>query len=246
MLGRSILIAAMLVDVHAGEAQRARPRDEPAPEHRASCRLLCAPTIALLPSVLHTHLFGGPLVRPLPNGVVRRLPASSHLELIGVVSARTPLPHVSVYGSVQWLPNATEAENPFTLYTASELGSPIRANAPTASMGVSLSILAAAATGGWVDLGGNVADLFSEAARPDDRSAYTHKLDLELVTHVHAFDWTPPLTYVHRVTVFAILDYVASGLPRAGDEVPVGRAFVTAARPSALIAGLSLPLSDAP
>jgi hypothetical protein len=97
-------------------------------------------------------------------------------------------------------------------------------------------------TSGWLDAAANVGDLYSQAARPDDRSAYTHKLDLDLLTHVHAFARTPEHGYLHDVSLFALLDYVATGLPSAGDEVPTTRRFLSAARPAALIVGLALPL----
>lgn len=207
------------------------------------CRLLCAPGVVVMPAVIKSHLFGGPRVRSLANGTVKRLPSSSNLELIFAVSTRTFVPRLSLFGSVQWLPNATEQRNPFTLYTASELGEPVKANAPTVTMGASVSVLPATATGGLFDLAANVGDLYSQAARPTDKSAYTHKLDLALLAHLHAFAWAPPATWLHRVTVFSILDYVATGLPKAGDEVPVGRVFETDARPTSLIVGLSLPVT---
>jgi hypothetical protein len=94
-----------------------------------------------------------------------------------------------------------------------------------------------------IDVDANVGDLFSQSARPSDASSYTHKLDLDLVAHAHAFEWTPPRTYLHRVSLFAILDYVATGLPRAGDQVPQGRLFLTDARPLSLIAGVALPIT---
>jgi hypothetical protein len=150
---------------------------------------------------------------------------------------------VSLFGSVQWLPNASSSRNPFTLYTANELGDHIHANAPTLTAGASLAVLTPPETHGWFDAAANVGDLFSQAARPDDHTAYTHKLDLDLVTHTHAFAWLPERTYLHRVSVYGILDYVATGLPRAGDEVPKGRRFLTAARPAALIVGLALPVT---
>ena len=196
-----------------------------------------------MPAVIRTHLFGGPRVRTLATGAETRLPSTSDFELIVAVAARTAVPRLSLFGSVQWLPNASEKRNPFTLYTASDLGEPVRANAPTVTMGASVSVLPAAATHGLFDLAANVGDLYSQAARPGDKSAYTHKLDLDLVAHLHAFAWTPRATWLHRVTVFSILDYVATGLPRAGDEVPVGRVFLTDARPTSLIAGLSLPIT---
>jgi hypothetical protein len=207
------------------------------------CRLLCAPSVVVMPAVIKSHLFGGPRVRSLASGTVQRLPSSSNLELIFAVSARTLVPRLSLFGSVQWLPNAAERRNPFTLYTASELGEAVKANAPTVTMGASVTVLPAAATQGLFDLAANVGDLYSQAARPTDKSAYTHKLDLALLAHLHAFAWTPPATWLHRVSVFSILDYVATGLPKAGDEVPVGRVFETDARPTSLIVGLTLPVT---
>lgn len=207
------------------------------------CAVLCAPTVTLMPAVLRTHIVAAPRVETVATGVRHQLPGTSSFELIVAAAAPTALPRLSVYGSVQWLPNATTSRNPFTLYTASELGTGVRANAPTWSAGASLSVLPATETAGWLDAAVNVADLFSQAARPEDKSSYTHKLDLELLTHVHPFAAGPPTMWLHRVAVFAILDYVATGLPRAGDEVPVGRRFVSAARPLALVAGLALPIT---
>ena len=207
------------------------------------CHVLCAPTVTLMPALLRTHIVAAPRVLTLATGAEHRLPSTSSFEMIVAAAAPTAIPRLSVYGSVQWLPNATTSRNPFTLYTASELGTGIRANAPTWSAGASVSVLAATETRGWLDAAVNVADLFSQAARPEDKSSYTHKLDLELLAHVRPFAAGAPTTWLHRVAAFALLDYVATGLPRAGDEVPVGRRFVSAARPLALVAGLALPIT---
>ena len=207
------------------------------------CRILCAPTVDLMPGVIHTHLFGGPRVRSLSTGSERRLPSASDFELIFAVASQTAVPRLTLFGSVQWLPNVDQQRNPYTLYTAGELGGPVHANAPTATFGLSGALLQASQTQGWADLAANVGDQFSQAARPDDRSSHTHKLDLELIAHVHALAWVPAATYLHRVTIYGILDYVATGLPRADDIVPQGREFLTAARPAALILGLALPIT---
>ena len=209
---------------------------------RADCRVLCAPTVTLMPGAVRTHVLHAPVVRE-QGGTAHALRGGWNGELIVAVASRTALPRVSAFGSVQWLPNATSARNPFTLYTASELGAHVRANAPTLVLGGSLALLTADETRGWLDLAANVGDLFSQAARPNDRGAYTHKLDLDLIAHAHAFAWAPPDTYLHRVSAYAILDYVATGLPRAGDEVPAGRVFVSDARPAALVLGLALPIT---
>ena len=209
------------------------------------CHILCAPTVLLMPGVVRTHLLRGPLVRDTKTGTEMRLPGSSNFEMIVAVASRTALPRLSLVASAQWLPNAAEGRNPFTLYTASELGTHVRANAPTLVAGGSLALVAPSSTAGWFDAALNVGDLFSQAATPDDNTAYTHKLDLDLVTHLHVFDALPASEYLHRVTIYGILDYVATGLPSAGDEVPVGRVFVSGARPLALVAGLAFPLTPA-
>jgi hypothetical protein len=207
------------------------------------CHILCAPSLTLMPGVVRTHILRGPLVRSTSTGAESRLPGSTNMEIIVAVASRTALPRLSLVASAQWLPNAAEGRNPFTLYTASELGTHVRANAPTLVAGGSLALVAPKSTGGWFDAAFNAGDLFSQAATPDDKSAYTHKLDLDLVTHLHIFDALPEHEYLHRVSLYGILDYVATGLPSAGDEVPLGRVFVSDARPLALVAGLSFPLT---
>ena len=198
-----------------------------------------------MPGVLRSHLARGPVVRATATGVEQRLPETSSFQIVATIASQTAVPRVSVFGSVQWLPNVNATRNPFTLYTASDLGEPVLANAPTLAVGASVALLRAREAGGWADLAANVGDLFSHAARPTDRRDYTHKLDLSLVAHFHAFAWTPPSTYAHRTSVYALLDYVATGLARRGDEVPRGRVFVTDARPLALMVGLALPLTPA-
>ncbi|HVX41178.1 MAG TPA: hypothetical protein VHB25_16545 [Gemmatimonadaceae bacterium] len=234
MHARALLSLIVLVTLASASARGQKP---------TKCHPLCAPVVELLPALNHSHVFGGPRVQSLATGAVTRLPSRSNFEMLIAVASKTMVPRLSVFGSVQWLPNASTKRNPFTLYSASELGGPVHANAPTATFGLSGALLPAEQTHGWFDANLNVDDLFSQAARPGDRSAYTHKLDLALFTHLHAFNWTPPKTYVHRVTVFGILDYVATGLPRRGDEVPQGRRYLDSARPTTFIGGLSLPIT---
>ena len=209
------------------------------------CALLCAPTITLMPGVLRNHLARGPIVRSIATGVEQRLPETWSFQIVATVAARTAVPRVNLYGTAQWLPNVSAKRNPFTLYTASDLGDPVLANAPTLGAGASIALLQATETRGWGDLSANIGDLFSQAARPTDRRDYTHKLDLGLIGHVHAFTWAPPGTYAHKTSLYVLLDYVATGLARKGDEVPRGRIFVTNARPLALLVGLALPLTTA-
>jgi len=237
----AVVAHGALIAILAGAASPLAAQSSAAPH----CHILCAPAVLLMPGVVRTHLLRGPRVRDTKTGVETRLPGSSNFEVIVAVASRTALPRLSLVASAQWLPNAAEGRNPFTLYTASELGTHVRANAPTLVAGGSLALITPASTAGWFDAAVNAGDLFSQAATPDDKSAYTHKLDLDLVTHLHPFAALPSSDYLHRVTLYGILDYVATGLPSAGDEVPLGRVFVSDARPLALVAGLAFPLTPA-
>jgi hypothetical protein len=210
----------------------------------AKCRAICAPTFTFMPGGVTTDVMNAPKVRSLKTGQVQTLPSKTNLELIGSLVFPTALPRTSLYVSVQWLPTAKTAENPFTLYTAHEVGDSIRANQPSVSLGASFGVLTPKQTSGWFGLNFNVADLYSAAARPNDTDVYTHKLDFDLVGTLNVFSKLPASNYFHGVGVYGILDWVATGLPHAGDEVPKGeRVFVNDARPFTLIAGLSLPVA---
>ena len=112
------------------------------------------------------------------------------------------------------------------------------------SAGVSYDLLTPAITSGWLTLSPYLGDNFSPAQRPTDASAFTHKLDLGVTALIHVFRSLPPAVWMHGVCVFATLDYRATGMPQAGDEVPRGvRVFLTDARPALLIAGLSIPVA---
>ena len=74
-------------------------------------------------------------------------------------------------------------------------------------------------TKGWVGSHFDIVDKISPAQRPRDRSAYTHKLNFELDTAVHIFNWLPERNWLRNIEVEASLDYVATGLPRAGDRI---------------------------
>lgn len=242
LLGCMLAIAPFgITQAAAAQSPAKSPAKSPVPSH---CRIICRAQVSLIPSVITNHLFSRPTVRALATGAVQELPSTSNAELIFGVSAPTALERVALYGSVQWLPTASEKRNPFTLYAASDVGTSVRANAPTVSGGVSLAIVRPQDADGWASLDAHIGDLYSSAARPGDVGAYTHKLDLGLVASWSLFGALPKHTYLHGVSLLTLLDYVATGLPRAGDEVPKGeRVFLKSARSASFIAGLSFPLT---
>ncbi len=81
-------------------------------------------------------------------------------------------------------------------------------------------------TKGWVSSHFDVVDKFSPAERPDSSSAYTHKLDLELDTALHIFNWLPEGRWLRGVEFETSLDYLATGLPRKGDVFPDGSRYL--------------------
>jgi hypothetical protein len=81
-------------------------------------------------------------------------------------------------------------------------------------------------TRGWVTSHFDVVDQFSPSERPGDARAYTHKLDLELDTAFHLFNWLPDGRWLRGVELETSLDYLATGTPRKGDVFPDGLRFL--------------------
>ena len=231
-----IFLIALTVLAAPAEAQSAAKR----------CSFVCSPTFAFEIAANVSHVGMSPKVRSLSTGVVTTLPSTTNSELLLVIAAPTAIPRTSLFTSVQWLPTANARRNPFTEYTASEIGDQsIRANTLSATFGLSVTAIDDNMTKGWGTLSAYVGDLFSNAARPDDGSEYTHKLDLGLNATAKPFSHiSPKYTWVHGVSAFALLDLVATGLPKAGDEVPRGsRTFVDNAHALSVIFGVGLPIS---
>lgn len=221
----------------------------PAPvaaQDQKPCTVLCAPQLIFGIGEDRTHVFGGPTVRNDSTGAVSKVPSQSVMVLQFITVAKTALPHLDVYVNATWLPTAKSRANPFTEYTASQVGEDkIRANEITLSMGALGELLPAKSTGGVFGIDAYLADLMSPAARPSDASAYTHKLDLGGIALLYPFAKLDSTSALHRSGVFlsVTLDYVASGLPKAGDTVPKGRTFLTAAKPAALLATIAMPIA---
>lgn len=211
-----------------------------------SCSFVCAPSFTVEVAGITSHVAMSPRVRDLNTDEVSRLPSATNAELIFVFGAATAIPRTSLFVSVQWLPTASEARNPYTEYTAGEIGgSSIRANSPSATFGLSATALEPSQFGGYASLAAYAGDLFSNAARPDDRSAYTHKLDAGLNLSIMPFAHVgAKSSWLHGTKAFVLLDDVLTGLPRTGDEVPRGaRVFLDDAHAVSVIYGIGIPIA---
>jgi len=164
-----------------------------------TCRLLCAPEFNVEPTISFTNLFRSPRIVD-DQGTTTRKPRESEFELI--LSLELPT-------RASWLEFTVEAIFlPFD-----------RESTPELEFETNLTWLPGERTRGWVSSHFDVVDKFSAAERPTDRRAYTHKLNLELDTSFSLFNWLPEGRWLRGVELEGSLDYVATGLPRAGDRL---------------------------
>jgi hypothetical protein len=190
---------------------------EPAP-----CHVLCTPKFKVEPTITFTHLFGSP--RTLQDdGAVTREPRETEFELILSLGLPT---------RVSWLEFTVEAIFlPFDEDSTPEL-----------EFETNFIWLPAERTKRWLSSHVDVVDKFSPAERPTDRRAYTHKLNLELDTSLAVFNWLREGRWLRGVELEGSLDYVATGLPKAGDSID-GRRFLDDASPWSFSLVFVLPIA---
>jgi hypothetical protein len=190
----------------------------------AECRVLCAPSVKIEPTVTFTNLFGGARVERLSDGTVSREESQAVFELILAVDVPTRWRRLGLVGEAIGKPSASD-------------------NAAELELEVNLKWLLADQTGGWVSSHFDVVDKWSPAERASDRSAYTHKLNFELDTAVSPFRWLRDGHWLRGIELEASLDYVATGLPRAGDEAGPGEVFLDDASPWSFSLVLVIPIA---
>jgi hypothetical protein len=174
------------------------------------CRVLCAPEFKVEPTVTFTNVFGSPQILQ-EDGAVTREPRDTEFEVILSLGLPT---------RVSWLEFTVEAIFlPFD-----------RESTPELEFETNFVWLPAERTRGWLSSHIDVVDKFSPAERPTDGRAYTHKLNLELDTSVAIFNWLKEGRWLRGVELEGSLDYVATGLPKRGDEIE-GVRFVDRASP---------------
>jgi hypothetical protein len=167
------------------------------------CRIFCAAEFKVEPTLTFTNLLGSPQILA-DDGTVTREGRGKDFELI--LSVGLP-------ARPTWLELTVEAIFlPFD-----------RESTPELEFEANFIWLAAGRTRGWVTSHFDVVDKFSAAERPGDRRAYTHKLNLELDTAVALFNRLREGRWLKGVELEGSLDYVATGLPRAGERLNGGR-----------------------
>ena len=200
-------------------------------EAQEPCRLLCAPSLKVEPTVTFSPLFSRPRIQSLPEGTIEKATRGAEFEFILAVDIPTQAPRLAFTVEAIWTPFAGTSGNLFTGRSAADVGvAQIRDNPVELEFEVNLEWLHSDQTGGWVSSHVDVVDQFSPADRPKDQSLYTHKLNLELDTSVSVFNWLPERRWLRAVELEGSLDYVATGLPKAGEEIRGERFIDNASR----------------
>jgi hypothetical protein len=214
---------------------------ELAAARQEGCRVLCAPALKVEPTVTFENL--GDRARVEVDGVVERTERETVFELIFAVDIPTEIPRVGLTLEAIVAPFKGASEQPFTGASAGDLGrDDVRDNLVEIEAELNLELVDEDQTGGWISSHFDIVDKFSPGELPGDASAYTHKLDFELDTALHLFNWLPEGRWLRNAEVELSIDYLATGLPRAGDVIGDER-FLDDASPWSLSLVLVLPLA---
>jgi hypothetical protein len=165
------------------------------------CFVLCAPDVKVEPTFTWENLFKAPRIAETDeqgNTVVKKAPRENVFETVIAVGVPTTIPRTSFTFEV--------IVKPFVKGTSPELETELN-----------LHWLRSEDTGGWVSSHFDIIDKYSPGGRPHDADRYTHKLNFELDTAVPFLKWTKK-PWLSDIEIEGSLDYVASGLPRAGDR----------------------------
>ncbi len=195
-----------------------------------ACTFLCTPDVKIEPTFTFEPIFRRPTITELADGEVVRTwqpETESVFELIVAVGIPTVIPRVGFTVETIFIPSGGADVNPFTGVAADELGlTSFRGNEIEVELEVNFSVLEPEQTGGWIESHVDVVDKISAAERPTDTSSYTHKLNFEWDTAFLLFKGLPEGNWLRNVELEGSFDYVATGLPKAGDIVGAER-FLT-------------------
>jgi hypothetical protein len=234
---RVATVGAWAVALMLSAAAPAAAQDKAAPK----CVFVCAPELKIEPTWTVEHLASRHRIEA--NGRVARVARETVFELIFALNVPTTIPRVGLTLEAIFIPRGSTDVNPFTGVTAGESGlGEIRDNGIEIESELNFSLFDTDHTGGWVSSHVDVVDKFSPAATPRARSVYTHKLNLEWDTAFHVFNKLRDGHWLRNLELELSLDYVATGLPKAGDRLGSER-FLDRASPWSLSFVTVIPLA---
>jgi len=162
-----------------------------------SCAFLCMPELKIEPTISFENL--GSRARVEVAGVVEQTQRETVFELLFAVGVPTVIPRVGLTFEAGFAPFETD-------------------NLVELEFELNLYLIESDRTGGWLSSHFDIVDKFSPAERPDATSAYTHKLNFELDTALHPFNFLSEGHWLRNLETEVSIDYVATGIPKAGDQ----------------------------
>ncbi len=168
-----------------------------------SCAFLCSPALVAQPGLIVVNA-----IDP-PAGVDSK--TDFNLRFTTVVP--TALPRLALVALFQWQPSE-------------------RFNDPAIVYGGAITLVKPSDTNGWLGVSFDPLGVFSPGSFNDEK-AYTHKLDLEGALDFHLFKETAPDNYLHNLSLYGLVDYLAAGVPDGTDRW-------------VLLTGLTIPIAPWP
>ena len=229
-----VSVATAMLVVAASTAVAQQNQDRP-------CRILCAPELKIEPTLTIEHLAQRHRVEA--DGEVERVNRERTFELIFALDVPTQIPRIGLTLEAIFIPFGEAAVHPFTGAPASAAGgSTIRDNGVEIESELNIGLFDEEQTNGWVSSHFDIVDKFSPGETPRAASVYTHKLNFEWDTAFHVFSRVQRAPWLRNVEVELSLDYLATGLPKAGDVVGDER-FLDKASPWSLSFVFVFPLA---
>jgi hypothetical protein len=185
------------------------------------CVFLCAPEFKIEPTWSVENLFSPPRIEA--DGTIERASRETVFEVIFAVDVPTSIPRIGMTFEAAFSP--FRDDNEVDLETE-----------------LNIILFETEQTKGWVSSHFDIVDQFSPAERPGATSSYTHKLDFEWDTAFHVFSRLPEGHWLRNVEAEISLDYLATGLPKAGDTIEDER-FLDDASPWSLSFVMVIPLA---
>jgi hypothetical protein len=186
------------------------------PQEDRPCVILCAPELKIEPTFTIEPL--AQRHRVAVDGAVERVRRERTFELIFAVDVPTEIPRIGLTLEAILIPFGDTSVHPFTGVPAARGGS-IRDNGVEIESELNINLFDEEETGGWISSHFDVVDKFSPGETPRASSVYTHKLNFEWDTAFHVFSRVQRAPWLRKVEVELSLDYLATGLPKAGDVV---------------------------
>jgi hypothetical protein len=189
------------------------------------CFVLCQPELKIEPTFTWENLFHSTRISETDdqgNTLVKKLEPERVFETVIALDVPTTIPRTG-----------------FVFETI--LKPALKGSSPELETEVNFHWLRTDDTKGWVGSHFDIVDKFSPGGRPHDFDRHTHKLNLELDTAVSFLKWTKK-PWLKDIEIEGSLDYVASGLARAGDKFG-NTLFLDNASPWSFSLVLVLPLA---